>query len=313
MGGSGGGYHWGGGGGAGNAERRTIYAFRVIKGWKIWLKNFFGKLLQEQTFNINIYLRYSMSKFIRSNLVKLNQLKDKVSEGANKTTQKRINEIIKLYQERKIGNIATAENLIKGLTSKNKRTYEKAFKQYKDTIPNIKKEKPLNERLAETKSQNTYLINFQLYTTRKPKNEKLKPAFKRLGLNLYIEKIDIRQATVKAKNFDEGLVKKVIFRFEKEEDFRHPNPNNETPEFKEIIELLSKDNDFDGLVEFLKHYGYNENLFDAIQIQQVETINKKGEKLNIMDESLTDISHISIYHRYVSTPVNHNFFNLREQ
>ena len=30
-----------------------------------------------------------MSKFIRSNLVKLNQLKDKESEGANKTTQKK--------------------------------------------------------------------------------------------------------------------------------------------------------------------------------------------------------------------------------
>ena len=103
----------------------------------------------------------------------------------------------------------------------------------------------------------------------------------------------------------------MIFRFEKE-DFRHPNPNNETPEFKEIIELLSKDNDFDGLVESLKHYGYHENLFDAIKIQQVETINKNGEKFNIMDESLTDISHISIYHRYVSTPVNHNLYNLRE-
>ena len=154
-----------------------------------------------------------MNKFIQSNLVKLNHLKDKVSEGANKATQKRIDEIIKLYQERKIGNIATAENLIKGLTSKNKRTYEKAFEQYKDTIPKIKKSRPLNERLAETKSQNTYLINFQLYTTRKPRNEKVKPAFKRFEAAFYIEKFDIRQATIKAKNFDKGLVKKVIFRF----------------------------------------------------------------------------------------------------
>ena len=182
-----------------------------------------------------------MNKFIQSNLVKFNQLKDKVSEGANKTTQKRINEIIKLYQERKIGNIATAENLIRGLTSKNKRTYQKAFKQYKDTMPNIKKSKPLNERLAETKSQNTYLINFQLYTTRKPRNEKVKPAFKRFETAFYIEKFDIRQATVKAKTFDKGLIQQVIFRFETKEDFISKRKENANQEFEEVIELLGKD------------------------------------------------------------------------
>ena len=251
-----------------------------------------------------------MSKFIRSNLIQLNHLKDKVAEGANKTTQKRINEIIKLYQERKIGNIATAENLIKGLTSKNKKTYEKAFKQYKDTIPKTKKAKPLNERLAETKSQSTYLINFQLYTTRKPRNEKVKPAFKKFETAFYIENFDIRQATVKAKNFDKGLVKNLIFRFETKEDFISKRKENANEEFEKVIELLNKDKDFKEMVDDLTKY--YDNLFDAIKIQQVEVVNKKGEKFNIMDESLTDISHISIYHRYVSTPVNHNLYNLRE-
>ena len=218
-----------------------------------------------------------MSKFIRSNLIQLNQLKDKVFEGANKTTQKRISKIIKLYQERKIRNIATAENLIKGLTSKNRKTYDKALKQYNDII----------SKLKEDESQNTYLINFQLYTTRKPRNEKVKPAFKKFETAFYIENFDMRQATIKAKDFDKGLVKNVIFRFETKEDFISKRKENANQEFEEIIELLNKDKDFKEMVDDLTRY--YDNLFDAIKIQQVEVVNKKGEKFNIMDESLTDI------------------------
>ena len=55
-----------------------------------------------------------------------------------------VDEIIKLYGERKISNIATAENLIKGLTSSNKKVYDEAFQKYKDSIKELKKKQPLN-------------------------------------------------------------------------------------------------------------------------------------------------------------------------
>ena len=62
-----------------------------------------------------------MNKFIEGNVNELRRLKAINIEGATKANVKRMDEIIKLYGERKISNIATAENLIKGFTSSNKK------------------------------------------------------------------------------------------------------------------------------------------------------------------------------------------------
>ena len=68
-----------------------------------------------------------MSKFIQRNVRQLKQLKRELATDANQTTHNKLNQIVKFYEQRKIGNVATAENLIKGLTSKNKAQYNKAF------------------------------------------------------------------------------------------------------------------------------------------------------------------------------------------
>ena len=94
-----------------------------------------------------------MNKFIASNVNQLRRLKAKNIEGAAKANVKRIDEIIKLYGERKISNIATAENLIKGLTSSNKKVYDNAFHKYKDSIKELKEKQPLNQRMAEAKKE----------------------------------------------------------------------------------------------------------------------------------------------------------------
>ena len=66
---------------------------------------------------IDVFRRaqFSINKFIASNVNQLRRLEAKNIEGATKANVKRIDEIIKLYGERKMSNIATAENLIKGL------------------------------------------------------------------------------------------------------------------------------------------------------------------------------------------------------
>ena len=94
-----------------------------------------------------------MNKFIASNVNQLRRLKAKNIEEATKANVKRIDEILKLYSERKISNIATAENLIKGLTSSNKKVYDKAFQKYKDSIKKLKEKQPLNQRMAEAKKR----------------------------------------------------------------------------------------------------------------------------------------------------------------
>ena len=133
-----------------------------------------------------------MNKFIQRNINQLKGLKTKNTEGATKATVKRIDEIIKLYTERKISNKTTAENMIKGLSSDNKRERDKAFQKYKDNIKELKERQPLNQRMAETrkrKRKNTYLVNFLLYTLRKPKNERIKPAFTVNGRAFYVESL----------------------------------------------------------------------------------------------------------------------------
>ena len=95
-----------------------------------------------------------------------------------------VDEIIRLYGERKISNIATAENLIKGFTSSNKKVYDEAFQKYKDSIKELKKKQPLNQRMAETKKRkkkNTYLISFYLY-----KRGHLKKESRNLHLELMV-------------------------------------------------------------------------------------------------------------------------------
>ena len=254
-----------------------------------------------------------MNKFVESNVRKLNKLKQERINSANKITQatkNRLNQIVTLYKDRKIANVATAENFIKNLTSTNKRTAEKARDKYNEQIKDLKKSKPLNERIAEKKGMNTYMVNFQLYTTRHPRNI-IKPAFKKFGMEFYIEKFDIRQVTVKAKDFNKEWIKKVIFRFVDEEGFKGKDPRRVDKEFEEIMDILRQDKDFNNLVkELMEHY---DNLFDAIKIQQVEKISKSGEKFDILKENLTDgIQHVSMYHRYIYTDLNSNLTTLRQ-
>ena len=94
-----------------------------------------------------------MNKFIVSNANQLRRQKVQNIEGATKANVKRIDEIIKLYGERKISNIATAENLIKGLTSSNKKVYDKAFQKYKDSIKELKEKQPLTKGWLKQKEE----------------------------------------------------------------------------------------------------------------------------------------------------------------
>ena len=76
----------------------------------------------------------------------------------------------------------------------------------------------------------------------------------------------------------------------------------EKKEFKELLNILRKDEDFNDLVVHLLQF--YDNLFEAIKIKSVELVNKKGEKFNVMTENLRDATNISLYHRYINTPIN---------
>ena len=258
-----------------------------------------------------------MNKIIQGNLGKLKRLKQKnISDSTSQANKKRIDEIIKLYGERRITNITTAENFIKGLTSDNKRTYDKTFQKYKDDIKKFKESKPLNKRMNEAKEKNkekTYLINFQIYTWRQPKNEKIKPAFKRNGISFYIDSWDLKQATIKTKEeFPKDVIKNIIVRYPDavRPDIDEISAGQENETFKKLVEMLRLDEEFnDNFEELMRYY---DNLFQAIKITSVELVDKKGEKFDITNENLRDTVHVSIFHKYVNTPVNMIASNLKE-
>ena len=253
-----------------------------------------------------------MNKFIASNANQLRRLKAKNIEGATKANVKRIDQIIKLYGERKISNIATAENLIKGLTSSNKKVYDKAFQKYKDSIKELKEKQPLNQRMAETKKRkkkHTYLVSFYLYQRGNPEERKQKPAFRANGLAYYLVNFGLHSATIKASEFpNREAINKRIFKYLSREDYANETIN---PEYTEIIERLKSDDEFNSWLTVFESYGYP-NPVDVIKITDVELENEDGEKYNIITENLRDAVNVSIDHRYVHTPIAQDVDTLKE-
>ena len=264
-----------------------------------------------------------MNKFVESNIITLKKLKRKsITNSTTQANKKRIDDIIKLYTERKISNVATAENLIKGLTSSNKKVYDKAFQKYKDNIKKFKEAKPLKERMQEARTRNankekTYFISFQLYIyykgNLKESNIKQKPSFIHQGVYYFIKSFQLQTATVDLPNtfiasgniridvrdtLKKENINRRIFRWINVEDFE--DGRKENPEFKNVIEVLKKDPEHEGYLNFiLTHY----DSLGCVKLQSVEVLEKNGKKYNIMDENLTDISYTSIYNRYVHTPI----------
>lgn len=247
-----------------------------------------------------------MNKFIASNITQLQKLKQKsITSTTTQTNKKRIDELIKLYTQRKISNVATVENLIKGLTSSNKQLYDKTFKKYKENISKYKETKPLNERMNESKKRKrnrTYFVDFQLYTyvkgNLKEQGIKQKPSFTHQGLHYFITTFQIQNATITIKSdFPKERIGRRIFRWNTLEDYSN---SNENPEFQDTLDLLSKDEEVSSTLEFLRTY-YDD--LACVKIRSVDLVNKNGEKFDIMTENLTEASNISIYHNYISTPI----------
>ena len=252
-----------------------------------------------------------MNKFIQRNINQLKRLKTKTTEGATKATVKRIDEIIKLYTERKISNKTTAENLIKGLTSDSKKQKDKALQKYKDSIKELRERQPLNQRMAESrkrKKKNTYLVNFLLYVIMDRKDMKMKPAFTVNGDSYYLQGSRSQSATIEALDFPKEVIAKRTLKFLTKEDKDNGEQN---PVFTNLIEMLKDDEEFKDLVLFLESYGYASAL-DAIKITKVQMVNPAGEKFDIMTENLTDASHVSIYHNYIHTPIATNAETVKE-
>ena len=159
------------------------------------------------------------------------------------------------------------------------------------------------------KKKNTYLVSFHLYKRGSLEDRKQRPAFRANGWNYYLESFDIRTATIKATEFPmrEVINKRILKHLTVEDDADEVI----NPQYTSIINLLETDEEFKELLEFLQYYGYP-NLMDAVKITDVELVSEDGEKYNIITENLRDAVNVSIYHRYVHTPIAQNADTLKE-
>ena len=161
-----------------------------------------------------------------------------------------------------------------------------------------------------------------LYTIRDPKKQTTKPAFVIDGNSYYIDSFDLKTATITVDEFPTEVIGKRVLKVlksrnaldriyspkyqdeirKKIEDGTIPEPELPNPEFRALKELLKEDEEFKGFIEWLEGMGYG-NSFDAIKITNVEVIDKAGKKIDVKNENLRDTTNVSIFHRYVNTPV----------
>lgn len=241
-----------------------------------------------------------MDKFAASQVVKLKRLRNSnVTNTTTQATKKRIDQITKLYIDRKIAKVSTAESMIKGLTSTDKKVYDKTFQKYEDNIDKWKGANTLSQRFSEAKKRKekkTFFVDYVLYhyyTGNLKESAITRKAFTHLGVNYFPISFDTTTATIKASEFPKDAVGKRTFRWIGPEDIG--SGSKENPEYVNIIQLLKADDEFRDMFDTLtEHY----DKFACVKIKSVELVDTDGKHFNIMTENA---SNVSIFHNYIST------------
>ena len=89
-------------------------------------------------------------KNIQKNINILNSIRDRNRNRVPTSTLQKINNIISLYEDRKITQLTTAENLIKGIATNNEKQKAKGMKQYEKAVEKYEAQQPITERMAKT-------------------------------------------------------------------------------------------------------------------------------------------------------------------
>ena len=93
---------------------------------------------------------YMSEKSIQKNINILNSIRDRNRNRVPTSTLQKINNIISLYEDRRITQLTTAENLIKGIATNNEKQRTKGLKQYDKAVEKYEDKEPITERMRET-------------------------------------------------------------------------------------------------------------------------------------------------------------------
>lgn len=265
-------------------------------------------------------------KNIKINLQNLRGTREKARGKVSTSSLQKINNIIDLYEDRKIVQYTTADKLIKGLSArtekaqvKGNKAYDKAIEKYEDKERVSKKqeealvkardtkvkkrvEKKLSERFTPEQlkrkrveaqkaiGQNKRRLSVQyiLFSLENRSGAK-KASFTYEGNKYYplLVKPAVRMANVKAdRQFMESNVKRKVAR------------SDNKKLFKKMMLAMRSDKSFEEMLE-KPFYNY----IDMIRLESVDEIDGDGE-YNVFDEDLTNTNNLSIFNRYVETEVD---------
>ena len=279
---------------------------------------------------ILLLYNYMYEKNIKKNINILNSIRDRNRNRVPTSTLQKINNIISLYEDRKITQLTTAENLIKGIATNNEKQKAKGLKQYEKAVEKYEAQQPISERMAKTAEkarEGKVIKKVRVRLTGKTKASvasRLSRAVANRGFgNQKSYSIRYMLFTTNEGAVDGIPTKKVKPAFKVDgmpyfplfagKDFKQANikatPFIETlvnrkitqqrdkPLFKKVMMLLKRDVDVkNALIELL-------NYTDAIIMYNVDEA-ETTENFDVEDEGLRDTTNISIYNFYHQTVID---------
>ena len=237
-----------------------------------------------------------MSKNIKRNTRALQTTYDNYKNRLTQDTRTKIQNLINFYEDRKIAQFTTADNLIRQfITAKTDKQKAKANTAYDKIHDKHHDKEPLGQRMREAKKENkrrntsnTYSVDAMFYKLKLDKDDAIKTAFKdskgRPLINFWKEP---KSANVKATRYIEDLVGKRIFRYEKE------TKNI----FKKLMDTFNTD---PVLEDDLFH---TEQYMECIQIKSLERVDGDTD-FKPEAEKLTNTANLSMYNIYIQTPLD---------
>ena len=273
-------------------------------------------------------------KLIRNYIQNLKSIRDAKRGKVPNQTLTKINNVIDLYEDRKISQFTTAVNLINGLTTGNAKSKEKGNKAYQKAVEKYEDKAPITERMRNTPAK-----------ARQAKKEKAVEQNKQQVLRRIRQKMAVRQIQDKASqklfgnrkrysvsymlfSVEPRVSKRVAFKvngvsfyplltnpavrtaniksnaFIEEIVKRKITSDFDKHLFKKVMMVMRTDNSFVSQMQSLEYV-------DAIRIENVELIEADGD-YDATTENLRNADNVSIYHRFVETEIDTSYATVKQ-
>ena len=279
-------------------------------------------------------------KLIKNYTQNLKSIRDAKQGKVPNQTVTKINNVINLYEDRKIWQFTTAVNLINGLTMGNAKAKEKGIKQYEKAVAKYEDKAPITERMKATvkkarkgkevkevlrktekqpilkrkaiggisskakdmfKNRKNYDVKYMLFS--RENRSGVKRASFILDGRAYYPLIVFSRGNASVIGSANVMANEFIETLVKRRIRRHEN--SERHLFKKLMIIMKASSEFQKNSHLLEYT-------DAIRIESAEIVEADTEDFDERDEPLQQANSISTYYRYIQTEVNAEAQTMKE-